>query len=171
MTVFVPTSLRSDSVGIRLSGPPALDSRSQTADGHIDKQGEKIMRRAGLVLALALAAVVGAVQPAGASAPAGGSGPAGASVPVPGGAAGTMAVTGGGPAKGPPPIAASRSPRVAASGGTQFFYGSAYQYGTSDGAWGFFTVTKPTLASSMSRSAWNLGGGPTPESYLVVGLG
>ena len=24
---------------------------------------------------------------------------------------------------------------------------------------------------SMSRSAWNLGGGPTPESYLVVGLG
>ena len=28
-----------------------------------------------------------------------------------------------------------------------------------------------TAWASMSRSAWNLGGGPTPESYLVVGLG
>jgi hypothetical protein len=27
------------------------------------------------------------------------------------------------------------------------------------------------LVGSMSRSSWNLGGGPTPESYLVVGLG
>src|SRR5947207_7548233 len=100
----------------------------------------KLMRRAGLVLALLLAATVGAARPAGASAPPGG------------GVTHAAAVVNGGATKGPAPLSAARSPRVAAGGGGQFFYGTAYQYGTSDGAFGFFTVTRPTLAAADSHT-------------------
>jgi hypothetical protein len=92
-----------------------------------------------LVLAFALLAVVGAVAPASASAP------------VAGGLSGAAAGRGG-PVKGPLPLAASQGVHAAATGGSQFFYGSVYQYGTSDGAWGYYTVTRPALSSADSHT-------------------
>jgi hypothetical protein len=99
-----------------------------------------MMRRAGFALALALLAAGSAVAPASAATPAAG------------GAPGPVAGANRGPVKGPPPLAASQGARAAATGGSQFFYGSVYQYGTSDGAWGFYTVTRPSLSAADSHT-------------------